>query len=313
MTRRPPLVVIAGPTASGKTELALRLAERFGGEIADADSRQVFRGFDIGTAKPTPDERARVPHHLIDIADPGEALGLAQYCDLARAALAGIWARGGLPLLIGGTGQYVWALLEGWRVPRVPPQPELRAELEARIERDGVGSLFAELVALDPERAASIDRQNPRRVVRAIEVAKTLGPAVATAARHDPPPWDIRIVAIDIPRDELYSRIDARVDTMLRGGLVEEVRRLRSEGHGDAFAMTGIGYREAGAYLDGECTIEAAAARTKTATHRFARTQLGWFRRDDPRIRWVAPGRAFDEASAVVAELLGAAAVGGGR
>lgn len=302
--RRPPLVAVVGPTASGKTELALRLAERFDGEIVGADSRQVFRGLDIGTAKPAKEELARVPHHLVDVVAPDEPLGLARYVDLAGEALAGIWSRGRVPFLVGGTGQYVWALLEGWRVPRVPPQPELRRSLGRRIEREGVAALLAELRALDPDRAEAIDGKNPRRVVRALEVAMVRGPTDDVALRRDPPSWDVRMLAIGLPRDELFARIHDRVDAMLRAGFVDEVRRLRDAGYGDAFAMTGIGYREIGAYLDGRISVEEATERTKTATRRFARTQLGWFKRTDDRIVWLDPDRAFEEASKVVADLL---------
>ncbi len=304
---RRPLVAVVGPTASGKTDLALRLAERFDGEIVGADSRQVFMGMDIGTAKPAPEQRRGVPHHLIDVVKPDETLGLQRYLDLALRALDDIWARGKLPLLVGGTGQYVWALLDGWSVPRVPPQPQLRAELAARAERDGLGALQRELAALDPEAAGRVDQKNLRRLVRAIEVATVRGLANATVSRRLPPAWHTVVLGIDMPREALYERIDARVEAMLCGGLVDEVRRLRLDGYGGAFAMTGIGYREVCAHLDGQRPLDAVADKMRAATHRLARTQYGWFRRGDPRIRWLAPERAFDEAVAIIETALSAA------
>ena len=291
-----PLVAIVGATASGKSGLALALAERFDGEIVNADSRQVFRGMDIATAKPTAAERARVPHHLIDIVDPDEALGLVRYLDLAQAALDDIWSRGRVPFLTGGTGQYVWALVEGWQVPRIPPEPVLRAELEERAAREGLESLYGELRERDPLAAERVDQKNIRRLVRALEVAILRGPTEPDAVRSVPPDWQTRIFGIDVERDELYARIDRRVEAMLAAGLVDEVRGLRAAGYGDAFAMTGIGYREVSAYLDSAMSIEAVAEKMKVATHRLARTQFGWFRRDDPRIHWYAPGLAHERA-----------------
>ncbi len=299
----PPLVAIVGATASGKSGLALALAERFGGEIVNADSRQVFRGMDIGTAKPTAAERARVPHHLIDIVNPDEALGLVRYLDLAQAALEEIWSRGRLPFLVGGTGQYVWALVEGWQVPRVPPEPVLRAELEERAAHDGLEALYGELRERDPLAAERVDRKNIRRLVRALEVAILRGSTEPGAVRGVPPDWRTRIVGIEMERAALYGRIDRRVEAMLAAGLVEEVGALRAAGYGDAFAMTGIGYREASAYLDGAMSIEAVGEKMKASTHRLARTQSGWFRRGDWRIHWLAPEAAYDGAAEEILKL----------
>lgn len=298
-----PLVVIVGPTASGKTELSLRLAERFDGEIVNADSRQVFRGMDIGTAKPTIEERRRVPHHLIDVVDPDEPLGLQSYLELAHEALNDVWSRGKLPFVVGGTGQYVWALVEGWQVPRVPPQPKLRSELQARADREGLDGLYLELKALDPVAAATVDCKNIRRLVRALEVAKVRGASGEDTVRRVAPDWDIRTFGIDIPRDELYRRIDTRVEVMLYGGLIEEVRQLRQADYDNAFAMTGIGYRDVIAHLDGIHSLDVVAEKMRADTHRLARTQYGWFRREDQRIRWMAPQRAFDEIAFAIAAM----------
>ena len=295
------LVGIVGPTATGKTALAVRLAERVGGEIFGADSRQVYRGMDIGTAKPAAHERVR--HWLIDVADPDEPFSLGRYLELAEEALRDCWSRGALPLLVGGTGQYVWALLEGWRVPRVPPDRQLRAELEAQAAREGIQRLVEQLVAVDPETAARIDRRNPRRVIRALEVYRLTGRPLSAWRARRPPKFASTVIGLACPRDELYRRIDARVDAMMAAGLVDEVRGLIDRGHGcDLPAMSGIGYRQVCQHLAGELSLDEAVARIKTETHRLARMQHNWFRRDDTRILWidVAAADPFAEALRVV-------------
>jgi tRNA dimethylallyltransferase len=285
-----PVLFIVGPTASGKTALAIALARHFDGEIVNSDSRQFYRGMDIGTAKPTPEERCRAPHHLIDVADPEEACGLAWFLDHAHAAIRAIRTRGRLPIICGGTGQFIRALLEDWQVPRVPPNPSLRAELESRLTTEGIAPLVAELTRLDPTIAQRIDSQNPRRVIRAIEVARADLVDAEPHARREP--LDQRLVlGIHIDRAMLYHRIDARVDAMFDGGLVEEVRALTAEGHGcGSFAFSAIGYRQVCDFLAGNSTLEDAQSRTKLATHRLARTQAAWFRRSDPRITWLDAG-----------------------
>ncbi|HUS83304.1 MAG TPA: tRNA (adenosine(37)-N6)-dimethylallyltransferase MiaA [Dehalococcoidia bacterium] len=307
MTPSKHLIAVAGPTASGKSELALRLASAFDGEIVSADSRQVYRHMDAGTAKPTSEQRALVPHRLIDVIDPDGEFGLAQYLDLAREALDGIWRRGRTPFLVGGTGQYVWALIEGWQVPRVPPDHELRRSLEERAEREGAGALYRELVAIDGAAAARIDPRNVRRVVRALEVRHLTGGATSSRAAKLQPEFEPLILAIDRPRDELYRRIDERVDRMLESGLVDEVRSLLERGYGaDLPPMSGIGYRQACAHLRGEMTLAEVAAKMKTESHRLARMQYTWFRRDDPRIHWVdaSAGDPYDEAAGIIEAFL---------
>jgi tRNA dimethylallyltransferase len=298
-----PLIAIAGPTASGKSGLAFRLALAFDGEIVGADSRQVYRYMDIGTAKPTPEERARVPHRLIDVVDPDGEFSLVQYLELAREALGDIWRRGRTPFLVGGTGQYVWAILEGWQVPRVPPDRELRRLFEERAKREGVDALYRELAAVDSEAAARIDPRNVRRVVRALEVHHLSSEAISSRAAKLRPEFEPLILAIDQPRDELYRRIDERVDRMIGSGLVDEVRSLLERGYGaDLPPMSGIGYRQVCAHLRGEMTLAEVAAKMKTETHRLARMQYTWFRRDDPRIHWVdaSAGDPYDEAARVI-------------
>ena len=311
------LIAVVGPTATGKTALAVALARAIDGEIVGADSRQVYRRLDIGTAKPTPDERALAPHHLLDVVDPDEPFSLAEYLELATAALEDIWARGRQPLLVGGSGQYVWALLEGWTVPRLPPQRELRRSLEERAEREGAEALHRELAHVDPQAAAGIDPRNVRRVIRALEVYQTTGRPISFWQEKAPPSWDTLVLGLACPRDELYRRIDARVDGMMQAGLVDEVQGLLTMGYSRELpSRSGIGYREVCQYLAGELDLSAAADRIKTATHRLARQQATWFRRDDSRIRWldVSLGEPFPEALRLVESDLGLGrAVGHGR
>jgi len=297
------LVAIVGPTATGKTALAIALARTLGGEIVGADSRQVYRHMDIGTAKPTPEERSLAPHHLIDVVSPDQEFSLAQYLELAVAALEDVWSRGKQPLLVGGSGQYVWALLEGWRVPRLPPQRKLRRELEERAARQGAGALHGELVQVDPKAAARIDPRNVRRVIRALEVHKATGCPISYWQEKGPPPWQTFILGLTCPRQVLYERIDARVDAMMEAGLVDEVRALLAMGYSPSLAaLSGIGYKQVCQYLAGELDLATAVAQIKTATHRLARQQYTWFRLDDRRIRWidVSLDAPFGEAARLV-------------
>ncbi|HEU5097894.1 MAG TPA: tRNA (adenosine(37)-N6)-dimethylallyltransferase MiaA [Roseiflexaceae bacterium] len=275
-----PLLAIVGPTAVGKTALAIALAQALGGEIISADSRQVYRGMDIGTAKPSAAERAAAPHHLLDVAEPDEEFSLAHYQDLAVEAIEQITARGRLPLLVGGTGQYLAAVLEGWRIPRVAPQPELRAALERAAEQAGAAALHRQLAQVDPEAAASILPTNVRRVIRALEVYELTGMPISAQQTKQAPPYRIRTLWLTLPPPELYDRIDTRVDAMMDAGLLEEVRGLLERGYGwELPAMSGLGYREFEPYFAGQATMEAVVTRLKFDTHAFARRQPNWFRR----------------------------------
>jgi tRNA dimethylallyltransferase len=286
-----PLVVIVGPTAAGKTALSIELAEATSAEIVSADSRQIYRGMDIGTAKATATERGRVPHHLLDVVAPDQVLTLAEYQHMAYAAIAGLHARGRLPFLVGGTGQYIQAVIEGWRIPEVAPQPELRAELEAKASAEGAEALHAWLAALDPTAAVRIDCRNVRRVIRALEVCLVTGQRISDLQQKSPPPFQIVQIGVTRPRPGLYARIDARVDQMIEAGLVAEVRGLADAGYNwDLPAMTGLGYRQIGEYLRGEVGLTEAIARIKQGTRRFVQQQYNWFRPADPAIRWVDPG-----------------------
>jgi tRNA dimethylallyltransferase len=299
-----PLLVLVGPTASGKTALALALAERLGGAIVSADSRQIYRLMDIGTAKPTAAERARAPHHLLDVVWPDEPYTLAQYQAAATRAIADIWTRGCLPLLVGGTGLYVRAVVDGLAIPAVPPQPALRAELEAEAAARGPAALHARLAALDPAIAATIDPANARRLVRALEVCLTTGQPLSALRGSRPTPYRPLLLGLNTDRATLYAWADGRVEGMLEAGLVAEVEGLVARGYGwELPAMSSLGYREMGAYLRGETTLPDATARMKLATHAYIRRQLTWFRRD-ARIRWLdaADPRRFERAATLAGE-----------
>jgi tRNA dimethylallyltransferase len=299
------LVAIVGPTATGKTALGVALARTLGGEIVGADSRQVYRQMDIGTAKPMPEERSLAPHHLIDMVDPDQEFSLAQYLELAVAALEDVWSGGKQPLLVGGSGQYVWALLEGWRVPRLPPQRGLRRELEERVARQGAEALHRELAQVDSKAAARIDPRNVRRVIRALEVHKVTGRPISYWQEKGPPSWEVLILGLTCPRQELYQRIDARVDAMMEVGLVDEVRGLLARGYEPSLpSLSGIGYSQVCQHLAGELDLATVVARIKTATHRLARQQYTWFRLDDRRIRWLEGAGAVDEAMALAERFL---------
>lgn len=275
-----PLLAIVGSTGVGKTALAIQLAQRLDGEIVSADSRQVYRQMDIGTAKPTPVEQAAVPHHLIDVVDPDEPFSLATYQEQAMVAIADITARGRVPLLVGGTGQYLAAILEGWQIPRVPPQPELRAALEAEAERLGPGVLHARLAHLDPQAAAAIAPENVRRVIRALEVCSMTGERMSVQQTRQAPPYHMTTLWLTLPRPALYARIDTRVDIMMRRGLVGEVHALREAGYAWTLpAMSGLGYIQLRPYFEQGVTLEACVERLKYDTHTFARRQDNWFRR----------------------------------
>jgi tRNA dimethylallyltransferase len=291
MIRSRKLIAVVGQTATGKTEAAIAVAEVVGGEVVGADAYQVYRGLDIGTAKPTALQRQRVRHHLIDVVEPDEELGLARYLDLARGALEDIWTRDRLPILCGGSGQYVWALIEGWQVPRVPPDPGLRTALERFAEERGAEALHRRLADADPAAAERIDYRNVRRVVRALEVIEREGRPLSACQVREPIDAEVLIVGLRCRREELHRRIDRRVDAMFDAGFVEEVASLRAKGLGGARPIrSGIGYKEVGLYVDGEISLEEAVARTKTATHRLARNQSAWFKDSDARIRWVEAG-----------------------
>ena len=274
-----PLIVLLGPTAVGKTALSLALCRRFGGEILSADSRQIYRGMDIGTAKATPAEQAQAPHHLIDIRTPDQTLTLAEYQALAYATIDEIHARMRVPLLVGGTALYVRAVVQGLRIPEAPPDPALRAELEATLAAEGLQPLVDQLRMLDPASAAVIDLRNPRRVLRALEIVRITGRSKVEMEGAEPPPYAMLLIGLTRSRASLHARIDARVDAMLEAGLVEETRRLLAAYDPALPALSSLGYREIGAVLSGTMALPDAVARIKTETHRFVRNQATSFRK----------------------------------
>lgn len=293
-----PLVVICGPTAVGKTAAATELAERVGGEIVAADSRTIYRQMDIGTAKPTPEQRARVRHHLLDVANPDEIITVAVYRRMARAAIQEIRARRKTPILVGGTGLYIRAVVDGFTIPEVPPDPSLRQHLE-EVERHAPGALHARLSAADPVAAARIHPRNVRRLIRALEVFEHTGRPISTQQRRADPVGRIVQIGLTVNRGALYRHIDERVDAQIAAGLIHEVRNLLARGHDPSLpALQGLGYKEIIEYLGGKVTLEEATRRLKRNTRRYAKRQYTWFRRD-ARIRWLEvddlePGQVAD-------------------
>lgn len=293
-TSAPPIVAVVGPTASGKTALALALTERFPLEILSADSRQVYRGMDVGTAKPSPAERAAVPHHLLDLAAPDERFTVADWVAQARALLPQIAARGHLPLVVGGTGLYVTALLDGYDFGHQPGSAEARRRLTDELNSVGLAALAARLGRLAPELAASTDLRNPRRVLRALERAES-----GSTARPGSEPWDERVCLIGLgrPREVLEARIAERARRMFAGGLLAETRALLDAGYSPELpSMSGHGYAEAIRHLAGEWNLEQAIAGTVVRSRQYAKRQLTWFGRD-ARLTWIAAGErdAHDE------------------
>ena len=257
------------------------------GEIVSADSRLIYRGMDIGTAKPSSKQLDRVPHFMIDVAEPDESWSLAQFKQAADEAIATVQKRNRLPLLIGGTGQYVSAILEGWLPPPISPDDSLRNTFENYAAEDGPLALHAQLEAVDPQSARTIDPANVRRVARALEVYEVTGIPLSEQRRSNPPDYRILRLGLNLPRAELYARIDERIDQMLELGLVDEVQALLDRGiEPDHPPMSAIGYRQIGDYLSGRGTLEEAVAEMRRLTRQFVRRQANWFKPDDPNIEW---------------------------
>ena len=297
-----PLLVVAGPTAVGKTAVAAAVARDLGAEIVCADSRTVYRGLEIGTAKPSRADRAAVPHHLLDVAPPDEVFTAADYQRLARAAIAGIRLRGRVPILLGGTGLYIRAVVDGLAIPAVAPDWTLRARLQDEERSGGEGTLHRRLAAADPSAAAAIHPRNLRRVIRALEILELAGGRRA-APRADAPERSAVMVALTMDRRRLHERIDRRIDEMLAAGLADEVRRLLAAGYAPSLpALQGLGYKELVPYVRGECGLPEAVARLRRNTRRYAKRQWTWFR-SDARYRWVD---VDDDAPAVVARKISA-------
>jgi tRNA dimethylallyltransferase len=284
---KPPLILIVGPTAVGKTELAIQLAEGMNGEIISADSRLFYRGMDIGTAKPTREEMQRIPHHLIDIANPDEILSLAVFQQKATEIIMDIHTRKKLPFLVGGTGQYVRAVTEGWSPPEVQPDERLRRELKRMKEEKDAYWLHERLEDLDPEAAEKIDARNYRRTIRALEVILTTGRKFSEQRGQGESPYRLITIGLSRPRAELYERVDQRIERMFANGFLDEVRGLLAKGYSPSLStMSAIGYRECVRVINGELNEEQAKAEIRRATRVFVRRQANWFKESDPNITW---------------------------
>lgn len=288
-----PLIILTGPTAVGKTALSIRLAKALDGEIVSADSMQVYRHMDIGSAKITAQEMEGVPHHLIDVLDPWEEFNVAAFQKMALQALEGIYARGHLPIITGGTGFYIQALLYGVEFEEDPEDSPVRRELYDLARREGESApqvLHAMLAQVDPESASAIHPNNVKRVIRAIEYFRLTGTPISrhnAAMRKKEADYHFLYYVLTMDRERLYGRIDKRVDQMLSQGLVEEVSRLRTMGccRGQT-AMQGLGYKEILDYLDGKCSLDEAVYVLKRDTRHFAKRQLTWFKRERD-VRWL--------------------------
>ncbi|MDP6779352.1 MAG: tRNA (adenosine(37)-N6)-dimethylallyltransferase MiaA [Candidatus Latescibacteria bacterium] len=286
----PEVIVLAGPTASGKTAVGIRLAKALGAEIVSADARQIYRFMDIGTAKPTPEERAEAPHHMVDVADPDEDYSAGRYAREAAAVIDDIRGRGRLPIVVGGSGLYLRALLDGFSpMPEVPASVRDRLLGEAQSDLPG---LYARLVEVDPASAERYHPNDTQRVVRALEVYESSGERLSDLQDRPPergPGWTARWFGLDMDRAELYQRIDRRADLMVEAGLLEEVRSLRERGYGRGLnALNTFGYREIFGFLDGRFGLGEATDLIKAGTRRYAKRQLTWFRADD-RLKWFDP------------------------
>jgi tRNA dimethylallyltransferase len=294
----PLLVVIVGPTAVGKTELSIQIAERIDGEIVSADSRLFYRGMDIGTAKPSKFDRQRVPHHLIDIVDPDEIWSLGRFKREAVRIIADIHERGKIPLLVGGTGQYVRAITEGWMVPELKADFQLRNVLKKWTDEIGLDGLHTRLASIDPRAAEKIAPNNVRRTIRALEVIFRTGKKFSKLRERELVPYHVIQVGLMRPREEIYRLIDERVDAMIASGFVGEVKKLLEMGYSPNLpSMSAIGYGQIVSFINGEMSLEEAVKLIKRLTRQFVRKQANWFREDDKNIHW------FKIASGVIGEV----------
>jgi tRNA dimethylallyltransferase len=294
VSHRQNVLVVVGPTASGKTDLAIALAQRMNGELISADSRQVYRHCDIGTNKPDAGALHGIRCHVIDVVDPGQPFTVADYQRLAVAAINEIQDRGRLPIVQGGTGLYVRALLDGWNLGDTPPDPALRARLEQRLETEGSDALEADLRRVDPM-AADRAQRNPRRLIRSLEIYAATGQAPTAARRASPPAWRSSVLGLAVPLPALDRRIEARVDRMLADGLVDEVQRVRAKFPTADLGRLGHGYPEIANYLDGTVCLPDARQDIIKQVSQYARRQYTWFRADS-RVHWIDPAGGPDAA-----------------
>lgn len=298
MTESPskkPILYLVGPTASGKTDMAIRLAKALKSEVISSDSRYLYRELSIGTAKPGPEELAGVPHHLIDVTSVKEPWSLGEYLKAIDPIIADLTQKGMLPILVGGTGQYYRAIVQGWQVPELAPNPKLRGLIESWGQEAGFEFLYQKLALIDPPAAENIDPRNTRRTVRAWEVILSTGRRFSEQRRQDASPYKTLTIGLEWDRETLYQRIDQRIEWMLSNGLLEEVKHLIGQGLAEDVKRIGvIGYAETIAHLNGEISLEDCAMLIKRHTRQFVRRQANWFKPHDPNIHWF---KASDPAS----------------
>ncbi len=308
ITKKPRVAAVVGPTASGKTALAIALAKEFDGEVISCDSMQIYRGMDIGTAKPTVAEMDGIPHHMIDIIEPSEPFSAADYSPLAKAAADDIISRGKLPIFCGGTGLYLDAVLCANSYADTETDLSLREALLYEVERDGADAMWERLRAVDPEAAEATHKNNIKRVVRALEIYLSSGVTKTEwdkRSRLAPTPFEATVIALERERDELYRRIDLRVDIMMEMGLENEVRELLTSGRlpRTSTAAQAIGYKEFIEYFDGITSLDDAVSMIKQSSRRYAKRQLTWFRRSK-EVNWINSGDNFEDIVNIAKKLL---------
>jgi len=290
------LVAVVGPTAVGKSKLGIAIAKQFGGQVVNADSRQIYKYMDIGTAKPGGAERQEVRHHMLDIILPDQPYNLAAFQEEACGCIGDIQEAGGLPVMVGGSGQYVWSVVEGWRIPNVAPDPVFRQGLERRAESEGADSLYRELESIDPAAAAGMSPHNLRRIIRALEIYQKTGMPPSSLREKRGLPYPILIIGLTAAREHLYNLIDSRVDRMMEAGFIQEVKSLLDMGYGSGLpSMSSLGYRQVADHLAGRMGLQEAMQAIKYETHRFARNQYAWFRASDTRIQWFDAGDGTED------------------
>jgi tRNA dimethylallyltransferase len=288
------IIVILGPTASGKTHLAIQLAKKFNGEIVSADSRQIYRGLDIGTAKPTKKEMLEVPHHLIDIVTPNKTFTVSQYKNRAIKIITSILKRNKVPFLVGGTGLYIKAVIDNLDIPKVKPDIKLRKRLESKMRIKGLKSLYDQLIKIDPEAAYIVDQQNPRRIIRALEVALKTKKPFSQQYKKKRPLFDTLQIGLNPGKDKLKEKIEKRVDKMIKNGLVLEVKKLIAKYNKNLAVFDAIGYREIIDYLQKKLTLAQAVEKIKKNTVKYAKRQMTWFKKDT-RIHWIKTKREAEK------------------
>jgi len=302
-SKLPPLIVILGPTAVGKTDLSLSLVGNFSGEIISADSRLFYRGMDIGTAKPTAKEIAFVPHHLIDVSVPQDIWSLGRFKHAVTQLVDEIHQRGRVPFLVGGTGQFVRAITQGWVIPELSADEKLRDVLTRWAEEIGADGLHQRLQVVDPAAAENMEPGNLRRSVRAFEIIFKTGLRFSDLRQREPVPYRVLQIGLNRPRPELDERINRRVDLMIESGFVDEVTNLLAQGVSpDLPSMSAIGYRQIAAYLNGDCSLDEAVEEIKKITRKFYRRQMNWFKLNDPEIHWFEMGEGIEAEISVLIE-----------